>query len=400
MRRFLPLALALVISCLIVWAGNEILASKINEAYDPAFGYKLNIQKNQGMVLQRTGIEKDSSILVYGSSELSGSKDPFQPVNFFTGQYEGVYYDLIGRGYCQSLIHLINFGALGDSLKGEKIVFFLSPQWFGKTGITSDDFKKNFSQLHYLAFLNNEGISPQLKSLVTQRVSSLLVQDESMDMRILSYLSYNDAGYARGFLGVLQPYYRLKEAQLLTKDRVQGYRTLMENTAHWKGDRRGDSKSAMKQFNVEIDWESEKKRAQEVGKALSDNNEFGIDNSYFNEYLKEKLPDLKGTMQDQSYLDSPEYRDFELLLLLCQELEIEPLFVSIPVNGFWYDYCGFPQEDRTQYYKKVKELISKAGYDLADFSDHEYDKYFLRDTMHLGWKGWVEVNEAILTYAQ
>ncbi|SHN88482.1 D-alanyl-lipoteichoic acid biosynthesis protein DltD [Desulfitobacterium chlororespirans] len=399
MKRFLPLVLALVISCLVVWGGNEILASKIAENYDPAFGYKLNTQKNQGLILQRTGMEKGGSIPVYGSSELSGSTDPFQPVNFFTGQYAGIYYNLIGRGYCQSLIHLINFGALGDSLKGEKIVFFLSPQWFSKTGITSDDFQKNFSQQQYLTFLNNEEISPQLKRLAAQRVDSLLGQDESMDMRILSYLSANNAEQAQIFLGALQPYYRLKEALLSTKDHVQGYRTLVEESPH-KGADKSNSKPAIERSAVEIDWESEKKRAQEVGKARSDNNQFGIDNGYFNDYLKEKLPDYKDSMHDQSYLESPEYGDLELLLSLCQELEIEPLFVSIPVNGLWYDYCGFPREDRAQYYEKVKQLVTKAGYEFADFSDHEYDPYFLRDTMHLGWKGWVEVNEAILAYVR
>ncbi|BAE82013.1 D-alanine transfer protein [Desulfitobacterium sp. LBE] len=399
MKRFLPIVLALVISCLVVWGGNEILVSKIADNYDPSFGYKLNIQKNQGLILQRVGLEKGGSIPVYGSSELSGSTDPFQPVNFFAGQYEGVYYNLIGRGYCQSLIHLINFGALGDSLKGEKIVFFLSPQWFSKTGITSDDFQKNFSQQQYLTFLNNEEISPQLKRLTAQRVDSLLAQDESMDMRILSYLSANDAEQAQISLGALQPYYRLKEALLSTKDHVQGYRTLVEESP-LKGKDKSNMKPAIERSTVKIDWEAEKKRAQEVGKARSDNNQFGIDNGYFNDYLKEKLPNYKDSMHDQSYLESPEYGDLELLLSLCQELEIEPLFVSIPVNGLWYDYCGFPRQDRAQYYEKVKQLVTKAGYEFADFSDHEYDPYFLRDTMHLGWKGWVEVNEAILAYAR
>lgn len=398
MRRFLPLVIALVICCLVGWLGNKILVSNIQENYDPTFGYELNVQKNQGLILQQTALESGDTISIYGSSELSGSQDPFQPVNFFKGQYEGVYYDLIGRGYCQSLIHLINFGALEDSLKGEKVVFFLSPQWFSKVGITSDDFKKNFSQLQYVAFMNNEGISPQLKRAVAQRVDSLLGQGESLDMQILSSLMAKDKGYAQGLLGALQPYYRFKEYLLVSKDRAQAYRILADKADHQGEDL--SSNSAKKGLKRTIDWEAEKKRAQEYGQTLSDNNEFGIENGYFDEYLAEKLPELKGYMQNQSYLESPEYRDLELLLQLCKELEIEPLFVSIPVNGLWYDYTGFPREDRAQYYEKVEQLITKAGYDLADFSDHEYDKYFLRDTMHLGWKGWVEVNEAILNYAQ
>ncbi|PEC93295.1 hypothetical protein CON17_30125, partial [Bacillus thuringiensis] len=26
---------------------------------------------------------------------------------------------------------------------------------------------------------------------------------------------------------------------------------------------------------------------------------------------------------------------------------------------------------------------------------HEYDKYFLKDTIHLGWKGWIYFDEAV-----
>ena len=398
MRRFLPLVIALVICCLIAWFSNKLLVSNIQENYDPAFGYVLNVQKNQGLILQQTASKGGDAIFIYGSSELSGSEDPFQPVNFFKGQYKGIYYDLIGRGYCQSLIHLIIFGALEDSLKGEKVVFFLSPQWFSKAGITSDDFKKNFSHLQYLAFMHNERISPQLKKAVAQRVYSLLGQGESLDMQMLSSLMAKENGYAQGLLGVLQPYYRFKEYLLVCKDRVQAYRVLADKAVPQGTDL--NSHSLIGDLSRAIDWEAEKKRAQEYGQTQSDNNEFRIDNGYFTQYLAEKLPELKGYMQNQSYLESPEYRDLELLLQLCQELEIEPLFVSIPVNGLWYDYCGFPREDRAQYYEKVKQLITKAGYDLADFSDHEYDTYFLRDTMHLGWKGWVEVNEAILDYAQ
>lgn len=398
MRRFLPLVIALIIFFLVGWVGNKSLVANIKENYDQTFGYELSVQKNQGLILQQTALEKGNSISIYGSSELSGSSDPFQPVNFFKEQYEGVYYDLIGRGYCQSLIHLINFGALENSLKGEKVVFFLSPQWFSKVGITSDDFKKNFSQLQYLAFMNNEDISPQLKKAVAQRVDSLLGQDETLDMKMLSSLMAKDEGYARGFLRVFRPYYTFKEYLLVSKDRVQAYRNLADNTDYQGKDL--NSNSPTQAINRRIDWEMEKKRAEEYGQAQSNNNEFGIENGYFDEYLAGKLPELRGYMQNQSYLESPEYRDLELLLLLCQELEIEPLFVSIPVNGIWYDYCGFPREDRAQYYEKVKQLVTKAGYDLTDFSDHEYDKYFLRDTMHLGWKGWVEVNEAILNYAQ
>ncbi|MXV42431.1 D-alanyl-lipoteichoic acid biosynthesis protein DltD, partial [Bacillus subtilis] len=72
-----------------------------------------------------------------------------------------------------------------------------------------------------------------------------------------------------------------------------------------------------------------------------------------------------------------------------------PMFVTIPVNGKWYDYTGFPKKGRTDYYKKVNKQIRAKGFQVADFSGHEYDPYFMKDTIHIGWKGWVYVDKAI-----
>ena len=36
--------------------------------------------------------------------------------------------------------------------------------------------------------------------------------------------------------------------------------------------------------------------------------------------------------------------------------------------------------------------------DYLDLSGHDYDKYYLRDVMHLGWKGWVEVDRALCEF--
>ena len=35
---------------------------------------------------------------------------------------------------------------------------------------------------------------------------------------------------------------------------------------------------------------------------------------------------------------------------------------------------------------------------LADFSQEEYEPYFLYDTQHLGWKGWLDVTQACIRF--
>lgn len=83
---------------------------------------------------------------------------------------------------------------------------------------------------------------------------------------------------------------------------------------------------------------------------------------------------------------------------VCRETDITPLIVSIPVNGRWYDWTGFPKEDREGYYKNIREICQEYQVELADFSDKEYEPYFLKDIMHLGWKGWVYLDEAVYEF--
>jgi len=71
------------------------------------------------------------------------------------------------------------------------------------------------------------------------------------------------------------------------------------------------------------------------------------------------------------------------------------MFVSVPLHGEWSDHTGFTKERRQSYYDKVENIVSEYDVDFVDLSEYEYEKYFLCDTMHLGWKGWLKVNEEI-----
>ncbi|MFV5917016.1 D-alanyl-lipoteichoic acid biosynthesis protein DltD, partial [Bacillus cereus] len=100
-------------------------------------------------------------------------------------------------------------------------------------------------------------------------------------------------------------------------------------------------------------------------------NEYGIEDGYFNSKIKKKLKQREGYLKNDAYDQSPEYEDLQIVLDLLKQSGAKPLFISVPVKGPWYDYAGFPKERREAYYKKVHEQIEKAGYPIADFSNHE-----------------------------
>ncbi|MEG1583729.1 MAG: D-alanyl-lipoteichoic acid biosynthesis protein DltD, partial [Anaerovorax sp.] len=151
---------------------------------------------------------------------------------------------------------------------------------------------------------------------------------------------------------------------------------------------------------VKVDWETSLKEAERAGARATDGNPYYVKNGYYFRHLKPHLKDKKDYNAEGSYTHSPEYRDLKCFLSVCKEQNIKPLLISIPVNGWWYDYVGFPKENRQQYYENIRRIAHDYGVDLADFSGNEYTKYFLEDTIHLGWKGWVLVNESIYNFTK
>ena len=72
----------------------------------------------------------------------------------------------------------------------------------------------------------------------------------------------------------------------------------------------------------------------------------------------------------------------------------------LPVHGQWYDVSDVSQADRQGYYERIRQICDAAGASYADFSGFEYEKYFLCDTVHPGWKGWVRIEHAVYDYAK
>ena len=70
----------------------------------------------------------------------------------------------------------------------------------------------------------------------------------------------------------------------------------------------------------------------------------------------------------------------------------------LPVHGAWYDREGVAHAERQAYYERIRGLCDDAGAAYADFSSCEYEKYFLCDTVHPGWCGWVRIEQAFYDF--
>lgn len=282
----------------------------------------------------------------------------------------------------------MNFGALGKELRNKKIVFIISFQWFTKEGLRPSQFSMIFSKLMFYSFMFNSYIDKNLKDYVAERIKYLSSEDE----RLIDLNKFCSAYCDKNINNEILNKHKIIYENLLENDNkiYKKYKDVLEYI--------NDISLKFGNVTTQYDWESMKNKAQKVAECKTTNNKFGVENEYFNKYKKNVLLEIKNKFVQYKYSDSPEYNDFDFLLKVCETIGVNPLFIIVPPNGKWYDYCGFNVDDRLKHYKKIVNIINKYGFKFVDFSNYEYEEYFLRDVMHLGWKGWVYINEAIYDF--
>lgn len=348
-------------------------------------------EKITGTWLVSQGAAQENSLLIIGSSELKTTDILTHPANFFAGS--GLQVDLVGRGSCQSLIHALLIGAQGQALNGRKIVLITAPQSYVPEGIASDLFMANYSQQQLLHILMDDTIPDDIRTYLARRVQTLFDQyaaDTGQRPQAWTAGDLLSAAWAEGRpTAPLEPYAAAARWLLDTRDLVESRSCIAAvadtDTASGSG--------------LDFDWDAWEDAAMAQAAEMVTNNEFTMQDSYYATYIGARLEQQAGQDAGLTYAQSPEYDDLRCLLDLCRLRDLEVLFVHVPMHGQWYDYTGFTAERRQEYYENVRQIVGQYGnVQLLDLTDQEYEPYFLCDTMHLGWKGWLAVDRAIVEF--
>lgn len=344
------------------------------------------IIRDRGGVL-KDKMKKDGDLMIFGSSELSSPVDQ-NPINIFPFKGAGYDVSIYGRAYTQSLQHATILSNIDDLNDKDKIAIVISAQWFdSKAGIDGSDFSVNFSEQQFYDFFNNEKVDKESKLYYAKRISALLKDSgEYGEERIYANLYYRDNIISKSVLTLLKPYYSLKEYMLEIKDKVQTVKLLEE------------MKDKDETIIKDIDWNDEYKKAEEQGKSKVTNNDIFVDDNYYDTYLRDKYDSLKDSWKDINLLESKEVDDYKFLIKICKENNIKPLIILMPVNGLYYDHLGLTLEKRTEFYNSMEEIAENYDFDVLNLQNKEYEKYYLSDVMHLGWKGWLNIDEEMYKY--
>ena len=317
----------------------------------------------------------DDSHLCLGSSEFYISKDKVSmcPQAVFGENVTGVDMTFVGQGYDQSLWQAIAAGAYGSRVRNKKIMIVVSPQWFFKGNGDQDKFESKFSYSLYRAFAQNPGISDESKAYVRRRCQELGVDEGQL--AAASHDSPLDA--VDGWFFSLADSWRLRS-------QVSNIVSLApsKSPARTAGEPTG-----------EPDWDALLAAARSEGAAASASNDYGVYDDYW-ERNHQYMPELFENFHEA---DS-EYADLACLLDVCDELGLDPMVCILPVHGPWYDLADVSVSERAAYYQRVRDICDDAGAAYADFSSCEYERYFLCDTVHPGWVGWVRIERAFYDF--
>ena len=319
----------------------------------------------------------DESLLVFGSSEFSTPAQlvPQVPGKVFGETDYGMRLMLVGEAFDQSLWHAIALGAYGDGgVPQDKVAIIVAPGWFTDGGQDGETFKARFSYSLYRGFCANPQVPSKAKEYVRTRLEELGVDETQLNAADPTLPQDHLNNLAFGALD------DLKLRQGLAEVRAQGTERVTSDTP------------------ATPDFEALRAEADETGAQMSGSNDWGIEDSFYEEQLAPVYEDIEGYRADETYSDTPEYDDLACFLDIADACGMEVLVVISPEMGPYYDYIGISTQTRKACYDRVRSIAAEHDAEIADFSDREYEKYFLYDIVHFGWTGWIDVEQSLYEF--
>ena len=385
LKAFL-ISIALVLITLVIL--NKTYIKKIENYYkvnDNSIRYSTSYEKYKSKDIITENITPNTLVLL-GSSELTATiNERYHPNKIFN--YEDFNIMQIGTGYSQNIVQASTLGSIEGAMKNRKVAIVESVQWFAKGGLQNDAFLNKASQEHIYNTMINDKISKETKEKLINRVIELTSNSKAQNDIYRKYKEYFIEN-KRSFIG--EKMLALDNDIYSFKNKIQFYINKDKINYPFSGKNTPD-----------YDWNSLTNDFVEEVKKTTNNNEYAVDNKYYNTYLAKNYSTFRDSNKGISYLESPEYIDYEIFLDVAKELGMKVEVIIFPVNGKWNDYTGVSKEMREQTYKKIEEMAKK--YDnvkVLNYGNREYDDYFLFDVMHVGVKGWMEVERELYKFAK
>lgn len=360
--------------------------------YPTTMNYSLPAEKEDAVALTKSNFKskyKKTRALTdpnhrfvpfFGSSEWS-RMDKMHP-SVLAEAYKRPYIPyLLGQKGAASLTHFFGIQQISKELDHKKAVYVISPQWFVAKGANAGAFQNYFSIGQLVDFLQTQTGSTYdryaakrflkmypdcaLKPMVEK-----VARGEKLSSSDLKLLEWKDLIYQK-------------------EDAFFSHFSITNNF-------KNKVLSQVNDLPKPISYKKLGDIAIQDGKAATTNNDFGIENQFYNIRISHQLKRLKGSQKNFNYIKSPEYNDLQLVLNQFARSQTNVLFIIPPVNSKWAAFTGLDQDMYQKAVAKIKYQLQNQGFtNIADFSKDGKKSYFMQDTIHMGWNGWLALDKAV-----
>jgi len=359
---------------------NHITHKNIRDA---SVSFSKNTFKGEAIKTAAFSDQSKRYVPFFGSSELL-RLDTMHP-SMLAAKYHRNYQPfLLGQAGTESLTHYLGMQEMTPALHKKQAVFIISQQWFTKKD-TKLFFPEFYSPLQTVDWLRNiNHITPTDRFIAGRLLEQKQIKDSDFYATLITKISDNKP-LSKTDINLLSLRHRL----LLRDDQLFSN---FSRSSNW--DKRVEP--ALKILPKQDSASSLLRQATKIGEKETTNNDFQIKNSFYRYRVKMRLKQLAQSQKAFDYRQSDEYADFQAVLAEFAKQHTDVLFIIQPVNQRWAHYTGLNQDMYYQSVDKIKKQLTTQGFNnIADFSHEGNANYFMQDTIHLGWNGWVAADRHI-----
>ena len=361
---------------LLTFTSQNVARYSLNTLDKASVALESSIFKGRTLKHQALENKEKRYIPFFGSSELTRF-DSFHP-SVLAEKYDRSYRPfLLGYAGTQSLSQFMGMQPISDDLKNNQAIFIVSPQWFTPKGQNKTAFQNFYSTLQGLYFFDDVSPDSARDRYAAERLLKMTPQNEGEFEQIIKGKDLTKSqkqriNFTAGLLTNEDDFFASFNIQKGNEEKVLKYQKSLPDVYDYP--------------------ELEKLAASQAEKA-TDNNDLGIKNSFYNRRLRGNIADLKDSQRDFDYTKSVEYNDFELVLSEFAKRHTNVLFVIPPVNEKWIEYTGLSRDMYIATVKKIKYQLTSQGFNnIADMSQDGCNPYYMQDTIHIGWAGWLKMD--------
>lgn len=289
----------------------------------------------------------------------------------------------MGQAGAATLSQYFGIQQITSELENKQAVFVISPQWFTKEDHDPTIFQTYFNNDQLTAFLENQSGDAASQYAANR----LLKQNPGVSMKsIVEKLAKGEklSEFDQSMINISSQLNE-KQSAIFGQFSIRGRLRYKDHVEKYLG-------SLPDRFS----YEELENIARKEGEENTTNNDLGVDNHFYNTKLKKDWKKWEGSQKNFNFLKSPEYNDLQLVLDQFAKSKVNVLFVFQPVNKKWMDYTGLSEEMYQHTVEKIRYQLESQGFtNIADFSKKGGEPYFVKDTIHIGWLGWLAFDKVV-----